>query len=222
MTINEIYSKYQIPINLQQHMLRVTGLAKLIASRWNENTINIDLLTSACLTHDLGNLLKFDLVNKANFLGKDELNLEHWKKVKEIMIKKYGTDEHHATSEICKEIGLNNKSLWIVQNWGFGNFEKVLNSENWVYKIGVYSDHRIGPFDVVSLKDRFDEQKKRYALQKHSSGDLSAHLSEKSDFLIDCAFQVERQIQNKTKINLNSISLKDISSHFDSFLKFEI
>ena len=221
-TIKEIYLKYQVPPNLQQHMLRVAGMAKIISDNWIGDALDINTLLISCLVHDMGNLLKFDLINKANFLGKEEKNIEYWKKVKEEMVQKYGPDEHKATAVICKELKLNDKVFWIVENWGFGNFDKVMTSDNWEYKIAVYSDHRIGPFGIVSLQDRFAEQKKRYEQQKHASVDLSAHLSDKSEALINCAFEVEKQLQANTQKNLGGVSDQELETSFKNFLEYKI
>lgn len=222
MNLKNLYLKYQIPPNLQQHMMSVAGIAKIISDNWNTNDLDKKTLLNACLIHDMGNLLKFDLVNKVNFLGEEAKNVEHWRMVKEEMVKKYGPDEHNATASICKELGLSEKPLWIVENWGFGNFKKVLESDNWEYKIGVYCDHRIGPFGIVSLIDRFAEQRKRYEQQKHDSADILAHISDKSEMLANCAFEVEKQLQTKTQKNLSEITDHEIKALFGYFFEMEI
>lgn len=136
---------------------------------------------------------------------------------------RYSLDEHVATAMICKEIGLNDKSLWIVENWGFGRFEEVMNSDNWEYKVGVYSDHRIGPFGVLSLSNRFAEQRARYEMQKHDSADLSSHLSNKSEMLANCAFEVEKQIESKIGINiLDKITTENVEAGFGKLLEREV
>lgn len=222
MRIKEIYAKYLIPPNLQQHMLRVAGMSKVIAESWKRNTLSINAIIEACLLHDIGNILKFDLEKKAYFLGEEEKNVGYWKEIKSEMSKKYGPDEHTATVAICTELGLNAEALWIVSNWGFGNFDRILASDNWEYRICVYSDHRIGPFGVVSLKDRFSEQKKRYEGHKHKSSDTSAHLSKRAEYLIDCAHRVEEQIQTKVNKSLNSISDREVEASFNLFLEHEV
>lgn len=222
MRIREIYTKYLVPQNLQQHMLRVAGISKVIAESWKETPLAIDIIIEACLVHDIGNTLKFDLEKKAYFLGEEEKNLEYWKNVKLEMSQKYGPDEHTATATICTELKLNPEALWIVNNWGFGNFDKVLQSNNPAYKICVYSDHRIGPFGVVSLKDRFAEQRKKYAEYQHRSGDISAHLSENAEQLIGCAYKVEEQLQANFSRDLNSISDQEVGSSFNLFLEWDM
>lgn len=71
MKIAEIYQKYKVPPNLQEHMLRVAAMAEIIANSWPNNSLDREILLLACLTHDMGNILKFDLVNKINFLGEE-------------------------------------------------------------------------------------------------------------------------------------------------------
>lgn len=222
MKIKEIYKIYLVPPNLQQHMLRVAGISKVIAENWRGATLDIETIITACLVHDIGNILKFDLENKAYFLGEEEKNLEYWKKVKLEMSQKYGPDEHDATATICGELRLDSKALWVVNNWGFGNFDKVLQSANLAYKICVYSDHRIGPFGVVDLKDRFSEQRKRYEEHKYKSSDTSAHLSERAEYLIDCAYRIEQQLQKNISKDLNSISDQEVETNFSLFLEQEI
>ncbi len=46
MTVKDAYQKYQVPPNLQEHMLRVTGLAKLIANSWQTNNLDTDTIKS--------------------------------------------------------------------------------------------------------------------------------------------------------------------------------
>jgi len=220
MKLKEIYSKYPVPPNLQEHMMRVAGVAKIISENWMGALLDEDIMLKACLVHDIGNLLKFDLETKAHFLGKEQSNVDYWKKLKEEMAQKYGADEHVATASICQEINLEPKALWIVNNWGFGNFDKVLKSENWEYKICVYSDHRVGPFGIVSLKERFAEQRKRYQEYTHKSQDLSAHLSDKSEFLANCAFEVEKQIQEMVSKDLSAIGNAEVEQGFSYFSEF--
>lgn len=223
MTIKDIYSKYPIPPNLQRHMFRVTSVAEIIYNSWIEKKdLKIDVILKACLVHDVGNLLKFDLINNVNFLEEEAKNVDSWRKIKSEMSEKFGPEEHKATEIICKEICLETKALWVVKNWGFGNFDKVLASNNWEYKICVYSDHRIGPFGTVKLKERFNEQRKRYEKQKHISVDINSHLSDRSEFLANCAFKVEKQIQTKINRDLDSITDQEIKTNFANYLEYQI
>ncbi|MEI7653324.1 MAG: HD domain-containing protein [bacterium] len=218
MNARELYARYQIPPNLQEHMLRVTFVAGQICDRWRGPQLDRGTITTAALTHDLGNLLKFDLVHKAHFLGSEEKNVEHWKKVKQELMLKYGEDENVATNEMCKEIGIDPKAFWIVNNWGFSHFEQVKDSQSWEYKICVYSDHRVGPFGLLTLGDRFADQQARYKLQGHQS----AHVSDQFEKLRDCAYEVEKQIQEHVSVDLNALVMHDVQSVFDTLLSVAI
>ena len=109
----------------------------------------------------------------------------------------------------CKELGV----------WQLRQYSGV---KNWEYKICVYSDHRVGPFGVVSLANRFAEQRGRYAEHSHKSQDLTAHLSDKSEFLANCAFKVEKQIQENVTRDLGTITDQEVEKCFTSFLELLI
>lgn len=57
MKISDIYKKFGIPPNLQEHMLRVCGVVSFIKKHWNNADIKIDwdLVKKTSLLHDLGN-----------------------------------------------------------------------------------------------------------------------------------------------------------------------
>jgi hypothetical protein len=218
MYTREIYKKYHIPPNLQEHMLRVAFVAEWICDHWHGPPLNRDIIICASLTHDLGNLIKFDLVRQAHKLGEEEKNIEHWKKVKQELMQKYGKDEDVATSEMCKEIGIHPEAFWIINHWGFGQFEQVKNSTSWEYKICVYSDHRVGPFGLLTLGERFADQQARYKLQGHQS----AHVSDQFERLRDCAYEVEKQLQKNTSVDLNTLVIQDVRPIFDTLLSVKI
>ena len=60
MTILEIYEKYKIMPQLQEHQLRVASVAKTICDHLLV-PVHTDHVVSVCLLHDMGNILKFDL-----------------------------------------------------------------------------------------------------------------------------------------------------------------
>lgn len=226
MTIKAAYEKYQVPPNLQTHMLRVTGIAKIIAESWQTKNLDLQTIVNVCLLHDISNLLKFDLVNPdaVSFLGPEAKNVDHWRKVQNEMRQKYGADDDTATHLICEELKVNPKSMFIIDNWGFGYFDKVLSSNNWEYKICVYSDHRIGPNRVLPLTERLENQRQRYLKNpnKNNSATISSHLSDRREMLISCAFEVEKQIQSQVSRDLSTITDEEISQNFEDFLSGEI
>ena len=68
MTILEIYEKYKIMPQLRTHMLRVAAVGKIVCDAVNEKVkqnrgefVNTKNVVTACLLHDMGNIIKFDL-----------------------------------------------------------------------------------------------------------------------------------------------------------------
>lgn len=91
MAIQDIYSKFAIAPNLQRHMLTVTKLALFLCDHWQGPPIGKELLTKACLLHDLGNIVKFDLEKYPHFLEEEQGRVEYWKQKQKEIIAKYGT-----------------------------------------------------------------------------------------------------------------------------------
>ena len=158
-SILEIYSKYKIMPNLQEHQLRVTAVAKQICDSISM-TLNIEDVVSICLVHDMGNIIKFNLIYFPDFLQPE--GLEYWQKVKDEFIEKYGKDEHLATEKICEEIGLSKKQMEYLKYIGFTKVEEVLSIGSLEQKICCYADQRVGPLGVISIDERLQEGSKRY------------------------------------------------------------
>jgi hypothetical protein len=104
MTLNTIYIKFQIPPNLQRHMLEVAAVCILILDNWTGEKVDRQLTVQSALLHDLGNLVKF----KRPFMGELEVEAEHWQAVQDDLISRYGTDAKNATHQMIAEIGLKN------------------------------------------------------------------------------------------------------------------
>ena len=79
--------------NLREHQLRVASVAAQICDNFFEPLNKKDIVT-ACLLHDMGNIIKFNL-NYFPELIKPE-GIEYWQKVQNEYKKKYGNDESIA------------------------------------------------------------------------------------------------------------------------------
>ena len=75
--ITEIYDEYKIMPNLREHMFRVAGVASLICDNLEESLSKKEII-SACLLHDLGNIVKFDLESTAKLFSVSEKDLKYW------------------------------------------------------------------------------------------------------------------------------------------------
>ena len=200
--INEIYDQYSIPPNLRQHMQRVAAFAAKIATNWQgAEPIDKALIIDACLLHDLGNIIKFDFDNFPELLGAEQARIEYWREVKTNMIAKYGNDEDAATCEMIKEIGVSPEVAFIVENWGFKNFTRIEESDNWNWKIAVYSDHRISPSGVVTLKQNLENKQKRYRISRHNS----SLLSKGADGLFKSAERIEQELGKRLMLDIHKV-----------------
>ena len=74
-TIQEIYTHYQIMPVLQQHMLRVAGVTDLICQLAGDKVDSHNVVIAALL-HDSGNIIKFDLQRFPHFLEPE--GLDYW------------------------------------------------------------------------------------------------------------------------------------------------
>lgn len=163
MKIADIYSEYTIMPSLQLHMLRVSAVAKFICVNTTVS-VNTPHILSACLLHDMGNILKFNLDLFPEFLqpeGKD-----YWQGVKDSFQKKYGPDEHEATIQIAKELGVENRVIDLIDAFQFSLAVKNNENPDIEKKICAYADMRVEPHNIVSLKDRLKDGRKRFKLNK--------------------------------------------------------
>jgi len=183
--VMEIYEEYKIMPNLQEHQLRVAAVAFFICDSL-DMPLPKDEIILACLLHDMGNIIKSDLAYFPDFLEPE--GLQYWEDVQESFFKKYGRDEHVATDDIVREIGVSQKVLNFINRVGFSNSAQNELEEFFEYKICNYADMRVGPYGVLSLEDRLSEGNKRYKGRPHTVA------SEKFGSLFNSIKIVESQI----------------------------
>ena len=163
MKVNQIYKTYNIPPNLQRHMLRVAGLAEILSENWTGETINKTAMVFACLFHDACKLLNFDL-SRPELFEEEAENIDYWRWVQTEIAHKRGTNEHKATLQVCKEIMLPTKAIQLIDNLEWCYINGILEYRNMESAITVYSDMRIGPFGIITLEERFNELRSRVAV----------------------------------------------------------
>ncbi len=215
MKIHDIYDKYEIPKNLQQHMIRVAAVAAFICEHSKE-PVDIKSVISCELLHDLANIIKFNFDVFPQFIGAE--GKEYWEEVKLKFIKTYGNDEHTATYKIAEEIGVNDKVMQLIKSVGFSKISENLNSNQLERKICAYSDHRVSPYGVVSLKERLDDGRKRYLLNRpHSDTDANLYNSRMLSF-----FEIEKQIMSNCSISPEEINDQSVAKLILNLANYEI
>ena len=162
-TAREIYGEYKIMPGLQLHQLRVAAVGKLICEHLKKPVRTKDVVV-ACLFHDMGNILKFDLVAFPAFTAPE--GAAYWELVKAEYREKYGTEQHSATEKIARELKLPQTVLEILGATGFSRIAEVAASGSMETKIVQYADMRVGPFGILPFKERLDDLSRRYAAKK--------------------------------------------------------
>ena len=210
-TILEIYAEYKIMSGLQMHQLRVAAVASLICDNF-DGSLNKEEIITACLLHDMGNIIKADLNYFPEFLEPE--GLEYWQKVKDAYLEKYGNNEHQATLQILRELGLESLSEY-VEAIDFRHLEKNIEVEDFGTKICYYADSRVTPLKIVSIEQRLLEAKERYG--KRNGYAVSDEEREASQYVL---LELEKQIFAKCKIkpeDINNDSATSVISELSNF-----
>jgi hypothetical protein len=209
---SDIYTEYKIMPTLQEHMLRVAAVAFLICDNFDE-TLPKDEMITACLLHDMGNIIKSVFEDFPEFVKPE--GIEYWEKVKNDFIEKYGNDTHIATEMIAKEIGISKQTFSFLQSIGFSNATKNETGNSFGNKICNYSDMRVGPYGVLSMESRIEEAHKRYLGKNRSI------VSNNFEQLSQSLRNIERQIFVNCKIkpeDINDETIKPIILELKNFI----
>jgi hypothetical protein len=211
MRIDEVYKKFNIPLNLQEHMLRVTAVGQIIIDNLS---IKIDkkAVIDTLLVHDLGNIVKFKLDNEKDILFPKE-QLEYWRRVKDEVIKKYGIDDHGATTAMLRELGVSQHICELTDKMAASKIDTVLKNDDWECKVCLYADLRVGPHGVITLQERIDDLTKRYQGRADTGWFVER---------ITLFFEVEKQIQEKCTISLVTISDNKVKPLIENLKELEL
>jgi hypothetical protein len=206
MTVREIYSKYQIMPQLEDHMLRVTRVADLVMDGWKKH-VDKTLIIKTCLFHDLGNIVKFNLDIALD--GVSPIS-PAWKKVQQNYIQKFGSSAHVTTIKICREL----KALDVIP---------ILEEEKTLYEdspttemltrastpalILMYADMRVMPKGISAIKERANDLHLRYKKPLN-------------EFLWLTSF--EQYIANQTDTDLQKITDQSKTKTSAEYLDLEI
>lgn len=197
-TLVDIYTEYKIMKNLQMHQLRVAAVGKMLCDNLALPIKTEDVILAG-LFHDMGNIIKFDLEKFPEFRKPE--GVEYWQKVKDEYIVKYGADEHEATQEIGKEIGLPEHVLELLRSIGFSKLEQIRLKVPYEHKIVEYGDLRSAPQGILPMKERIEEAAVRYGYRHESE-----EAQERSRLLIQSAYELEKQI-----FSVSALSPEDIT-----------
>ena len=153
----QYFDQYKVPQNIKDHCLNVQKIAVFIAKKLKEKGINInlDLVSSAALLHDLFKMVTIVSIGTNKFhqqvFSEEELIMR-----KELM-EKY-PDMHEG--EVSYLVFKDNYPELAVALRDMSNPEK--ESKSWEELIAHYADGRIFQNKVVDLQERFSYLVKAY------------------------------------------------------------
>jgi hypothetical protein len=228
MNILEIYKKYQIMPQLQEHQLTVAAVADFICEhftplphppRKGEGIRQVDRrdIVAACLLHDMGNIVKFDLsktweLHPGLFVKQEDRDF--WENVKMEAIKKYGTGSHNVTLKIVSELQASERIRELVDCVGFDQGVENSATEDFGKKICAYSDMRVMPAGVSSLEERMADLRVRY--QNHPEGANNREVFEAA------LRKIEQQIFEHCNIAPSNITGQTVADKKEKLKSFEI
>lgn len=201
------------------HQLRVAAVGSLIVDR--VSGVDKKTIIVCGLFHDMANILKIDLSREGN-LAVDVSDDERARlqQLKEEYRDKYGGDEHQAAMEIGREIGLPQTVLDMIDNMRFLRSEWVLDKGTIEMKIAKYSDLRVSPFGIVSMRERFDEAARRYRHRGFGTEDKeSAEMRGRMDAV---CWKLEALLMEKARMRSDDITDHAAAPIIEELKKYEI
>lgn len=211
MTISTVYRRYTIMPNLQQHMLRVAGVAMILADSMKVK-VERDAIVTACLLHDMGNIIKFDLLRFPEFIQPQ--GIEFWQQIKTEFIEKYGHTTHQATVNIARELEVSERVINLIDAIGFNREKDNFETDDYSRKICAYADMRVAPAGVTTLEDRLEDARVRYrqAGKKDTFHYVMKHFLQK----------IELQLTKVSKIDPQSITQEEVEQQLPQLKEWQV
>lgn len=208
MTVAQLYEKYMTPKNLQEHLLRVAALAKIICDNWTGEPLNNHAVVATCAVHDIAKPITFDVTKQAQY-GMPQEDIDKLTVLQKTVIEKFGDNEHKATVGISKDSGLEGDGLRLLENLEWEYIPRLISVKDTESLLPIYCDMRIGPNGILTLNKRFEDLRNRKVTYYHK------------DSVRDGA-ALEEYLRPNVKIDLNSITDAQLNSLFPELLNLEI
>lgn len=221
-SIVQIYQNYQVPPNLQQHMLRVGAVGKLALDHWQGEKIDKQHILDALLVHDMGNLIKFELDKQQSkkmlkTTKKTKASTKNWKKIQQQMIERYGSNADRANELIAQELSLHQRTQKLLMHHSFERLVEIAPENHWEEKLVFWADLRIAPQGLVSAEARIQDLKDRYEHRDERWADSSLY-----NLWLKTAITIERQLNQRTSINLQEITQQDLEPIVEQLTAYQL
>lgn len=214
-TADYIYHHYQIPDNLQQHMLQAAAVGKITAGAWQAD-INLQLIVESLLVHDLGNIVKFDLEAKNYQLDEHERGLQFWRQVQTTFQQRYGLRADRANVKVVKELNFSPEIIKLLEKHDFAAIPLALENDEFELQITLYADLRLTPEGLASMSDRINDLRQRYQSVDPKWRDEKSYQQRRQDCL-----RLEQSINSQTTIDVTQLQSKQVDSTAEKLRSFQ-
>jgi len=217
MKIQEIYDQYQIMPNLQEHMLRVAGVASIISNNFKLKIDKKSIIT-ACLIHDIGKVVEINLDTTFKMFPYLLIKKNHWIEVQKETKKKYGTREEKVRNRIFNELKVSDATINIVNKTSIPSLQSIHQNYDYSLKVFAYSDMRVSPDGISPLNKRFKEGVARNLNTLLKKG----FKPNEESSLIKYANKIEEQIFAHCIIKPEEITEEKVRPLIESLRNYEI
>lgn len=166
--IKKLYKEYHVPKHVIAHMEGVAKICGILADKCTEKGLEIDkkLLISAAKLHDTLRVCDFKNLSPEQFQQKvTKKDLEVWQDLRK---KYYKIGHERAIAKVLKTMDQSKLANLILKH----DFYLIDKLKTWEEKILYYADKRVDRDQIVSLKTRFKEGRKR----NNEPGDDFSHI----------------------------------------------
>jgi len=153
--------KYCTPIHVLAHSKMVACVAGVIADCFSQRGIKVDkvLIEQAALLHDLVRVVDFKIFDSDKFPYK--VPKKAWTIYEKLRLKYHGRHHANVAAEILGRAGYPRLASVIAAHRFLRIFDSDFKNLGWEEKIVYYADKRVKHDQIVSLKERLSDGRKR-------------------------------------------------------------
>jgi uncharacterized protein len=159
----DLLREFHVPQNVIDHTEKVTKIAVFLATRLNEKgvSVDVDLVHRASLLHDLYKFLDFKELSCGSGRRFEPHVMEKWKGLQKVC----GDMSHEEACFRHFEKDYPQVARVILAH-GYAQVRTQHAPKTWAEKIVTYADKRVKHDEIVSLKERFEDGRKRYGVAR--------------------------------------------------------